>query len=1038
MRYEASRRGRRARRVLVCAALTTVAALRAPATLRAATLYWDVNGATAGATNGLTAPGTWGTNTFWSTSSAGTVATGAWVSGSTAQFSAGTDAIGTFTVTVNGNQTASGIDFVTGTVTLNGGTLTLNGTRTIDVAAGHTATVNSTIAGSSGLNKDGGGTLVLGGASTYSSSFTILAGDVQILAGHDVAVPFLFGQGGNLTIDGAGSTFTSDGASLGVSGTTSATTVQNSAAATFTNTLSISNSVAASSIGNMTVQSGGDVSATFVKIGTAGGTGGKGTLTITGAGSTFAQNGPYSLEVGNTNGVSTGKLIVSSGGTYTAPVVTTVYSGSLIDVQAGGLVDFKGDIMIDGGTLQFSGGSFGWTPTNTLTVQAGGKLLAAGGSFTLFGNGMSILVSGAGSQFNQGALSVSSDVDVFVSAGGAISATTLNLATLSTGTTILSVFGSPSTVTVSGATTMGATGGVADVSFLAGATASFAALTLTNAAVPGSSSYFAVQTGADVTVSGNLSAGQGAQTGQETSILVSGSGSTITQTGATTFILGAASTSNTSLLVKSGGVFSTGTGTTTINPTAVVDIVGGTYNANGNVTINGGRLTTDAAGVFALAAAKSLTVQNGGDVVITGPYSAASAATMLVNGAGSTFSTTASLTLGNGSATTVSAGGSMSTGGTFLGVGLTDGNGTLNIDGIGSSLSAGPVNVGLNGFSGLLSFGNGASGNLGVIAVDTSSVVGTNGTLLLQGGSAVTGALLSIATNPTANTGTVTIAGPGSVLTLSGTANIGAASASTAALNLQSGGTLITGAGLSTLNATGSVNIAGGTLKTNGVTLFRTGAGLSITAGGRLDLVDQKLILQNLAVGSWNGSAYTAASALIVAGRTSDGGWDGSGIVTSQTSATSGNFTSIGVATAQQVKGIAPAATATWAGATVTGTDTLVMYTYGGDANLDGKIDVLDYGRIDLNVPLGVSGWFNGDFNYDGKIDVLDYGIIDFNIGIQGAPFATTVAGTPGVASVRESATAVPEFSSISAVVLVSAIGLRRTRGPARERKNST
>jgi hypothetical protein len=71
------------------------------------------------------------------------------------------------------------------------------------------------------------------------------------------------------------------------------------------------------------------------------------------------------------------------------------------------------------------------------------------------------------------------------------------------------------------------------------------------------------------------------------------------------------------------------------------------------------------------------------------------------------------------------------------------------------------------------------------------------------------------------------------------------------------------------------------------------------------------------------------------------------------------------------------------------------MYTYGGDANLDGKITVDDYGRIDFNVGLGTAGWFNGDFNYDDKITVDDYGIIDFNVGIQGAPFPTSVRRLP-------------------------------------------
>ena len=59
----------------------------------------------------------------------------------------------------------------------------------------------------------------------------------------------------------------------------------------------------------------------------------------------------------------------------------------------------------------------------------------------------------------------------------------------------------------------------------------------------------------------------------------------------------------------------------------------------------------------------------------------------------------------------------------------------------------------------------------------------------------------------------------------------------------------------------------------------------------------------------------------------------------------------------------------------------LLMFSWGGDANLDGKINIDDYGQIDFNVGSSgsVFGWSNGDFNYDGKIDLDDYGIIDFD-----------------------------------------------------------
>jgi hypothetical protein len=241
------------------------------------------------------------------------------------------------------------------------------------------------------------------------------------------------------------------------------------------------------------------------------------------------------------------------------------------------------------------------------------------------------------------------------------------------------------------------------------------------------------------------------------------------------------------------------------------------------------------------------------------------------------------------------------------------------------------------------------------------------------------------------------------------------------------------GIGLTSVNpgVTLTVNHARqSTLTVGGTVVVRPSAGasgvsridvLTIAVGGRFDLQDNKLITPS-PVGTFNGTFYTDVSGLIRSGR-NGGGWTGSGIVTSQSSATSGNFTSIGVATAAQVKGVAATATATWTGQTVSGSDTLVMYTYGGDANLDGKINVDDYGKIDSSAPLGISGWFNGDFNYDGKINVDDYGIIDFNVGIQGAAFPTSA----GLSAVPEPASVIASTWLLS--TLASRRGRRRCRG---------
>ncbi len=73
----------------------------------------------------------------------------------------------------------------------------------------------------------------------------------------------------------------------------------------------------------------------------------------------------------------------------------------------------------------------------------------------------------------------------------------------------------------------------------------------------------------------------------------------------------------------------------------------------------------------------------------------------------------------------------------------------------------------------------------------------------------------------------------------------------------------------------------------------------------------------------------------------------------------------------QDIKGITGTQTATFAGQTVHATDALAMYTYAGDANLDGKINADDYFQIDSNYNKNGNNaaisFHDGDFNYDGK-----------------------------------------------------------------------
>ena len=76
--------------------------------------------------------------------------------------------------------------------------------------------------------------------------------------------------------------------------------------------------------------------------------------------------------------------------------------------------------------------------------------------------------------------------------------------------------------------------------------------------------------------------------------------------------IGAVSVTTGTMNVQSGGTFNSGTGVIMVNATGTVAIAGGTFNANGDMTLNGGSLTRDTTGVFTLAFGKTLTAQGGG------------------------------------------------------------------------------------------------------------------------------------------------------------------------------------------------------------------------------------------------------------------------------------------------------------------------------------------------------------------------------------------------------------------------------------------
>lgn len=148
--------------------------------------FWDANGSVAGA-GGPTPTGTWGTDSFWSGDLDGMTATTGWTVAGDAAFSAGSDATGTFTVTLSGLQDAGSLTFQEGSVSLVGDGLLLSRLpASIDVFDGAQATISSVISGANGLRKRGEGTLNLLGTNLFTGVVRLAGGIVSI--GADAAL----------------------------------------------------------------------------------------------------------------------------------------------------------------------------------------------------------------------------------------------------------------------------------------------------------------------------------------------------------------------------------------------------------------------------------------------------------------------------------------------------------------------------------------------------------------------------------------------------------------------------------------------------------------------------------------------------------------------------------------------------------------------------------------------------------------------------------------------------------------------------------
>jgi hypothetical protein len=354
--------------------------------------------------------------------------------------------------------------------------------------------------------------------------------------------------------------------------------------------------------------------------------------------------------------------------------------------------------------------------------------------------------------------------------------------------------------------------------------------------------------------------------------------------------------------------------------------------------------------------------------------------------------------------------------------------GSFNTDGRTTTLTGGTLAV-----SGVSTVGgatagtfNHSAGNHSAGTLIVGSTAGVSGTYNLSGTGVVT------TTNTiVGSSGNGTFTQTGGTHNVSGTLTIAANAGSSGFYALDSG-TL----SAATIVNNGTLSYVGGTLNVtdlqlNGSALVKLALGsqrtlrvatVSIAAASKINLTNNKMVVTSTPLGTWDGSTYTNLSGEIKRGM-NGGAWNGGGIITNMPDALAFK-TTVAIARAGDALALAPGATRIWGGVTVTGNDSLLMYTYAGDLNVDGTINADDYALIDLYSQVeGESGYLHGDINYDGAINADDYALIDANSVSQGNPFPI------GELEERPSLVAVPE-PAVGAVgaLLLPLIRRRRRR----------
>jgi autotransporter-associated beta strand protein len=322
----------------------------------------------------------------------------------------------------------------------------------------------------------------------------------------------------------------------------------------------------------------------------------------------------------------------------------------------------------------------------------------------------------------------------------------------------------------------------------------------------------------------------------------------------------------------------------------------------------------------------------------------------------------------------------------------------------------------------VFSAGGGATGNFTVSISGTRTAAGIvveEGNVTLGGGTLSTPSF-DVAEDSSAIVLSTLNGGGANSITKTGIGALVLASATT-----YTGGTTVNGGSLVVGNADalngGSLAIAtaASAQLTEGLPKAVTVSSVTTAGSGQLDITNNSMVVKSMTA--------SAVQAQLASGYNA-GAWNGPAGITSTTAAAS-TETSVGFATQAQLgvtefKGVSG----------LDADDVLVKYTYAGDANLDGKVDIGDLGLL-AGAWQQLTGkvWFDGDFTYDGAVNIGDLGLLagNWQKGTAGNPNPPLMTFDQALAqfSVFEGVV-VPEPGSLSLLALggVGLMGRRRRR----------